>query len=496
MASLKLTTQISTSAAEFPSAGPRRRPNFGGPVKNRVGFRVYATQPDTEPDLSVTVNGLKMPNPFVIGSGPPGTNYKVMKRAFDDGWGAVIAKTVSLDAEKVVNVTPRYAKLRAEANGSALGQVIGWQNIELISDRPLETMLKEFKQLKEEYPDRILIASIMEEYNKAAWEELIDRVEQTGVDALEINFSCPHGMPERKMGAAVGQDCALLEEVCGWINAKATVPVWAKMTPNITDITQPARISLQTGCEGVSAINTIMNIKMCHFRYSTPGGYSSKAVHPIALAKVMNIAQMMKNEFGEKDYSLSAIGGVETGADAAEFILLGANTVQVCTGVMLHGYGLVKKLCSELQVFMKKHNFSSIEDFRGVSLDYFTTHTDLVRRQQEAIRERKAVKKGLQSDKDWTGDGFVQETDSMVHSSPSLEILCNCKHSSARMRVGVLWMRWEHSVSVGNIPGAWRAFWKCEECPRGAKNCPEACGTFQNILEPVEGSGSMKNELE
>ncbi|GFP82420.1 NAD-dependent dihydropyrimidine dehydrogenase subunit prea [Phtheirospermum japonicum] len=365
-----------------------------------------------------------MPNPFVIGSGPPGTNYKVMKRAFDDGWGAVIAKTVSLDAEKVINVTPRYAKLRAAANGSALGQVIGWQNIELISDRPLETMLKEFKQLKEEYPDRILIASIMEEYNKAAWEELIDRVEQTGVDALEINFSCPHGMPERKMGAAVGQDCALLEEVSGWINAKATVPVWAKMTPNITDITQPARISLQTGCEGVSAINTIMSVmginlktlrpEPCVEGYSTPGGYSAKAVHPIALAKVMNIAQMMKNEFADKDYSLSAIGGVETGDDAAEFILLGANTVQVCTGVMLHGYGIVQKLCSELRDFMKIHNFSSIEDFRGASLDYFTTHTDLVRRQQEAIRERKAIKKGLQSDNDWTGDGFVDETDGMV----------------------------------------------------------------------------------
>ncbi|KAK6127784.1 hypothetical protein DH2020_013535 [Rehmannia glutinosa] len=424
MASLGLTTQINTSAVEFPVARPRRRQNCGGFSKNRVGFRVFA-QADAEPDLSVTVNGLNMPNPFVIGSGPPGTNYTVMKRAFDEGWGAVIAKTVSLDAAKVVNVTPRYARLRAGVNGSAAkGQIIGWQNIELISDRPLETMLKEFKQLKEEYPDRILIASIMEEYNKAAWEELIDRVEQTGVDALEINFSCPHGMPERKMGAAVGQDCALLEEVCGWINAKATVPVWAKMTPNITDITEPARVSLQAGCEGIAAINTIMSVmginldtlrpEPCVEGYSTPGGYSSKAVHPIALAKVMSIARMMKNEFGDKDYSLSAIGGVETGGDAAEFILLGANTVQVCTGVMMHGYGLVKKLCSELQDFMKKHNFSSIEDFRGASLDYFTTHMDLVRRQQEAIRERKAIKKGLQSDKDWTGDGFVKETESMV----------------------------------------------------------------------------------
>uniref|UniRef100_A0A0D6R2U6 dihydropyrimidine dehydrogenase (NADP(+)) n=1 Tax=Araucaria cunninghamii TaxID=56994 RepID=A0A0D6R2U6_ARACU len=376
------------------------------------------------PDLSVKVNGLEMPNPFVIGSGPPGTNYTVMKKAFDEGWGAVIAKTVSLDSSKVINVTPRYARLRAGSNGSAKGEVIGWQNIELISDRPLETMLKEFKQLKKEYPDRILIASIMEEYDKAAWQELIERVEETGVDALEINFSCPHGMPERKMGAAVGQDCGLLEEVCGWINEKATVPVWAKMTPNITDITEPSRVALQSGCEGVAAINTIMSVmginmdslrpEPCVEGYSTPGGYSSKAVHPIALAKVMSIAQMMKSEFPDPNLSLSGIGGVETGNHAAEFILLGANTVQVCTGVMMHGYGLVKNLCSELKDFMAKHNFSSIEDFRGTSLQYFTTHTDLVRRQQEAIQLRKAIRKGLASDKDWTGDGFVKETETMV----------------------------------------------------------------------------------
>ncbi|CAL9109159.1 dihydropyrimidine dehydrogenase (NADP(+)), chloroplastic-like [Musa acuminata AAA Group] len=377
-----------------------------------------------EPDLRVRVNGLEMPNPFVIGSGPPGTNYTVMKRAFDEGWGAVIAKTVSLDAAKVVNVTPRYARLRAGSNGSAKGPIIGWENIELISDRPLETMLNEFKQLKEEYPDRVLIASIMEEYNKDAWQELIERVEATGVDALEINFSCPHGMPERKMGAAVGQDCTLLEEVCGWINEKATVPVWAKMTPNITDISQPARVALKSGCEGVSAINTIMSVmgidlntlrpEPCVEGYSTPGGYSARAVHPIALGKVMQIAKMMTTEFGNTDCSLSGIGGVETGGDAAEFILLGANTVQVCTGVMMHGYGLVNKLCAELKDFMRKHNFSSIEDFRGVSLQYFTTHTDLVKRQQQAIRQRKAVRKGLQSDKEWTGDGFVKESESMV----------------------------------------------------------------------------------
>ncbi|GKV05249.1 hypothetical protein SLEP1_g17283 [Rubroshorea leprosula] len=426
MASLSFTRigggHHQSPVADF--AGSRRLAAPATARPGRVALRVFASESRGEPDLSVTVNGLNMPNPFVIASGPPGTNYTVMKRAFDEGWGAVIAKTVSLDAAKVINVTPRYARLRAGANGSAKGQIIGWENIELISDRPFETMLKEFEQLKEEYPDRILIASIMEEYNKAAWEEIIDRVEQTGIDAIEVNFSCPHGMPERKMGAAVGQDCALLEEVCGWINAKATVPVWAKMTPNITDITQPARVALRSGCEGVSAINTIMSVmginlntlrpEPCVEGYSTPGGYSSKAVHPIALGKVMSIAKMMKSEFNDKEYSLSGIGGVETGSDAAEFILLGANTVQVCTGVMMHGYGLVKKLCEELKDFMKMHNFSSIEDFRGVSLQYFTTHMDLVRRQQEAIQQRKAIKKGLQSDKDWTGDGFVKESESMV----------------------------------------------------------------------------------
>ncbi|KAF2577096.1 hypothetical protein F2Q68_00003109 [Brassica cretica] len=173
-------------------------------------------------------------------------------------------------------------------------------------------MLKEFKQLKQEYPDRILIASIMEEYSKTGWEELLTALSK--LDALEINFSCPHGMPERRMDAAVGQDCALLEEDCGWVNAKATVPVWAKMTPNITDITEPARVSLKSGCEGISAINTIMSVmgidlKMLHPEPCVEGRLLLyTAVRPIALAKVMNIAQMMKDEFNENDCSLSGIG--------------------------------------------------------------------------------------------------------------------------------------------------------------------------------------------
>ncbi|GFR47428.1 hypothetical protein Agub_g9052 [Astrephomene gubernaculifera] len=370
------------------------------------------------PDLSVEVNGLKLPNPFIIGSGPPGTNYQVMKKAFDEGWGGVICKTLSLDSSKVVNVTPRYAKLRDYS-----GRVFGWQNFELISDRPFELMLGEMRRLRQEYPERVIIASVMEEYNKNAWEEIIGRCEEVGVDAFEINFSCPHGLPERRMGMAMGQDPEVLGEVCGWINGAARVPVWAKMTPNVTDIAAQAAVALRAGCEGVAAINTIQCITGVNLDtlrpepsvegYSTPGGYSWKAVKPIALAKVAAIAKGMEREFGGQGRSLSGIGGVETGGDAAEFILLGADTVQVCTGVMIHGYPVVKSLCGGLQRFMTKHGFNSISQFRGASLPYVTVHSELVRRQREAIAAKKA-RVGLANDAEWSGEDFVKNAESMV----------------------------------------------------------------------------------
>src|SRR6187402_1919425 len=151
--------------------------------------------------LSTTVDGLKLPNPFVIGSGPPGTNANVINKAFEEGWGAVICKTVSLDAGKVTNVQPRYDRLRTAESK----EIIGWENIELISDRPFETWIDEFKQVKDKHPDGVLIASIMEEFSKDAWVEIVERCQDAGVDAFECNFSCPHGLPERRMGSAMGQ---------------------------------------------------------------------------------------------------------------------------------------------------------------------------------------------------------------------------------------------------------------------------------------------------
>ena len=372
------------------------------------------------PTLATAVDGLKFKNPFIIASGPPGTNMNVINRAFREGWGGVIAKTVSLDSTKVVNVTPRYGKLYAADKK----EVIGWENIELISDRPFEIWLEEFKRCKDAHPDGILIASVMEEYNKDAWIEIIERCQEAGVDAFELNFSCPHGLPERNMGAAMGQDPEIMGDVCKWVMSVAKIPVWTKLTPNITNIVEPARRALWSDCQGLSAINTIrsvIGVNLDTLRpepsvegYTTPGGYSSRAVKPIALRMCMELGQLIKEEF--PDRTLSGMGGVETGEDAAEFILLGSDTVQVCTGVMKFGYAMVKPMCAQLLAFMEKHNFETIADFKGKSLPFFTSHAELVRMQQERKAAQKAIgeSKTIKADSEWSADDFVKQSSALA----------------------------------------------------------------------------------
>lgn len=367
-------------------------------------------------NLNTVVNGLHLPNPFVIGSGPPGTNANVICKAFDEGWGAVICKTVSLEASKVINVYPRYARLRSRKSN----EIFGWENIELISDRPFDIWIAEFKQIKDKHPDGVLICSIMEEYNKDAWVEIVERCQEVGVDAFELNFSCPHGLPERKMGSAMGENPDLLQEVAGWVMEAAKIPVWAKMTPNVTRIEDPTRAAFRAGCQGVSAINTIRSVISVNLDtlrpepsiegYTTPGGYSCQAVRPIALRMCMEIAKVIQEDF--PDRTLSGIGGIETGEDAAQFILLGADTVQVCTGVMKVGYGCIKPMCQQLSAFMDQHGFSSIEDFRGHSVQFFTTHAELVRMQSEAKAAEKAQKL-VTTDEQWDGDDFVDQSDAL-----------------------------------------------------------------------------------
>lgn len=374
------------------------------------------------PSLAITLDGVSFPNPFLIASGPPSTNERMIARAFDEGWGGVVAKTVCLEAATIRNVAPRYARLQAPG-----GEVIGFENIELISDRPFETWLDEFRRLKDRYPDRILIASIMEEYACDRWQEIAGRCLETGVDGLELNLSCPHGLPERRMGSAMGQNPAMVEDVCRWVRAITSKPVWAKMTPNITSVVEPAKAAVAGGASGITAINTIlsvMGVDLDTLRpmptvegWSEPGGYSYIAMRPIALRMVSEIARALPG------VPVSGVGGVATSADAIQFMLLGAGTVQVCTAVMLQGMGIIGELCEGTLAWMQRQGFETLDDFRGHSLQYFTTHADLVARHDTVRRERRQAaaaaqmqREGLAAaslDNAWEGDRLTQQTDDL-----------------------------------------------------------------------------------
>jgi dihydroorotate dehydrogenase subfamily 1 len=373
-------------------------------------------------DLSITVNGLHFPNPFVIGSGPPSTNARVIIKAFNAGWGGVVAKTCALTENKAINVQPRYGKLKSSG-----GQVIGFENIELISDRTLEEWEDDFKRVKDEWPDKMLIGSVMESYEKGRWQEVASRVVAAGCDAVELNFSCPHGHPERGMGAAMGQDPQRVETVTRWVADAIDVPIWAKMTPNITDIRIPAAAARRGGASGVSAINTILGCVGINMRtlkpmptvegHSTPGGYSYLAVKPIALRFVSEMAIAMPG------YDISGIGGVTNSIDAFEHILVGASTVQSCTGPMLQGFDMVSELKDGLEALLEQHGFDSVSDAVGHCLQYFTTHHHLVelqaekRARQAAAKAAKEAAASIDRDTDWGKGSFQEEVGRLASES-------------------------------------------------------------------------------
>ena len=360
------------------------------------------------PSLKVTVNGIEFENPYILASGPPGTNASVIAKSFDLGWGGVVIKTISLDSSKVINTNPRYAKLRSRESN----EVLGFQNIELISDRPFDTWLTELKALKKQYPKKVVIASIMEEYKRESWHEIVKRVQETGVDGFEMNLSCPHGLPERKMGMAMGENPDITCEVVKWVKEVSKIPVWAKMTPNVGDPTAPARAALNGGADGISAINTILSVTGIDLKtlrpiptvegYSVPGGYSGQAVRPIALRQVMEIARI------KPGLEVSGMGGIETGSDAVQFMLVGSSTVQVCTGAMMRGYEIISELEADMQKFMTDQKFENLRDFIGKSLPFFTSHHDLVERQLAA---KKA--KNNRDAETWKGD-IAKETDALA----------------------------------------------------------------------------------
>ncbi len=325
------------------------------------------------PDITANLGGIKSPNPFWLASAPPtNSGYQIMK-AFDAGWGGAVWKTLGIP---VINTSSRYGAVHYRSN-----RMVGFNNIELISDRPLVDNLREIEEVKKYFPDHAVVASLMVESRKE-WEQIVRDVENAGVDGIELNFGCPHGMCERGMGSAVGQEPEILKLITGWVKAAAKVPVIVKLTPNITDITEPAQAAARGGADAISLINTIQSlvgVDLDHFvpypivdGKSTNGGYCGPAVKPIALNMVKNCAQDP-----EVRIPISGIGGIENWRDAVEHMLLGASNVQVCTAVMHYGFGIIREMIPGLENYMREKGFTRLDELVGKALPNVKTWENL-----------------------------------------------------------------------------------------------------------------------
>lgn len=326
-------------------------------------------------DLSSNFLGIKSPNPFWLASAPPTDKQTNVLRAFEAGWGGVVWKTLG---SQVKNVSSRYSAVNYGSR-----RVMGFNNIELISDRPLDLNLKEIRECLRLFPDRAMIVSLMADNDKQSWHELIKKVEDTGAHGFELNFGCPHGMTERGMGAAVGQDPEIAAMVVEWVMEAATIPVITKLTPNVHSVVPTGKAVVEAGTNALSLINTIQSVTGVDLNTLVPnpyvggksvfGGYCGPAVKPIALKFLTTIAQ---NEVTKK-VPISGIGGVSTWKDAVEFMLLGASNVQVCTAAMTHGFRIVEDLCEGMSNWMDEKGFSTLEDFIGKSVDTIVHWEDL-----------------------------------------------------------------------------------------------------------------------
>lgn len=319
-------------------------------------------------DLSCKIAGIDSINPFWLASAPPTDKYYNVVRAFEAGWGGVVWKTLGEDPP-VVNVSSRYGVHQHADRG-----IIGINNIELISDRPLDVNLREIERVRKEWPDRVIIGSMMAPIDEQAWKELAVKIANSGVHGIELNLGCPHGMCERGMGSAIGQVPEMVEQTTRWIREAVDLPVFTKLTPNITNILWAAEAAKKGGAHAVSLINTVNSIVSVDLDAMAPtpvvggkgthGGYCGAAVKPIALNMVAEIARSDDTQGLE----ISAIGGIETWRDAAEFIALGANGLQVCTAAMLYGFRIVDDMIAGLSNYMDEKGYKTLDDFRGMAV--------------------------------------------------------------------------------------------------------------------------------
>lgn len=319
-------------------------------------------------DLSINFAGIRSLNPFWLASAPPANSGAQVHRAFEAGWGGVVWKTIGAP---VLNVSNRYGAWHFGGQ-----KMLAINNVELISDRPIEVNLREIAEVKRAWPDRAVIVSAMVESKQEVWHNVIRRIQDTGADGIELNYGCPHGMSERGMGSAVGQVPEYCEQITRWVMEVAKIPVIVKLTPNVSDIVMPARAAVAAGANAISLINTINSIIGVDLDTleMTPniggrgghGGYAGPAVKPIALNMLAALGR--DSVVAASRLPISGMGGISDWRDAAEFLLLGASSLQVCTAVMHYGFRIIEDLCDGLSNWMDDKGYATIPEVVGRSL--------------------------------------------------------------------------------------------------------------------------------
>ena len=324
--------------------------------------------------LKTSVLGIEFENPFLLASAPPTASVEGIDKAFDMGWGGAVLKTITPDDMEMVEASPRYATIKEK------GKVICLQNIELLSHKFVQYWVDGINYLKNKYPTKVIIASIMAPVEQKEWQNLVKTLNDTPIDAYELNFSCPHGMPERNIGMAIGTSAEISGLITSWVKSVATKPLFVKLTPNVTSITWIADAVERAGADGLAAINTVQGFLGINLETLEPilnidgqttyGGLSGRAIKPIGFRCV---AQLRQNS----NLPVLGMGGISNWEDAAQYIALGADAVQICTEVMLNGYEIINKLKSGLLNYLESKGFNDISELKNIAIPKITSHEKL-----------------------------------------------------------------------------------------------------------------------
>jgi len=331
--------------------------------------------------LKTSVLGIEVENPFLLASAPPTAKIESIDKAFELGWGGAVLKTITPDDLEMIEARPTYTTWKI---GS---KVCGFENIELLSHLTIKEWLNGIKFLKEKHPTKVIIASIMAPVEKQAWQNLVKTLNESSCDAFELNFSCPHGMPEKGIGMAIGTDAEISAQITAWVKEIAQKPVFVKLSPNVTSISEIAKIVEKAGADGLAAINTVQSMmgvdldtftpKPCVNGSSTFGGYSGMAVKPIGLRCVAQIRQ-------SSNLPILGIGGISSWQDAAEYIAVGSDAVEICTEVMVNGYGIIDALKNGLLNYLEEKGFNTPKDLKNKAVIHLTAHEKLNKEEKQS----------------------------------------------------------------------------------------------------------------